>query len=82
MTQKQWCKTNYHSDGQRRFGKLTNGLCDECCKEITPREKVKKEIAELIRQRALLNTRINRLRKKYEEINQDCGIEIGSTTKL
>ncbi|MEG5036207.1 hypothetical protein [Microcoleus sp. AT3-D2] len=30
MTQNGWCRSNYHKDGKRRFGLLTNGLCAEC----------------------------------------------------
>ncbi|MDQ2096802.1 MAG: hypothetical protein QQW96_04045 [Tychonema bourrellyi B0820] len=71
MTQNQWCKTNYHSDGKRRFGKLINGLCSECHeraleKSASLREQTKKEIEALIKQRASINTRINKLRRKYE----------------
>jgi hypothetical protein len=70
MTTDQWCKTNYHDDGRRRFGKLINGLCTECHEKaltaISPTEQAKKQIEALIKQRASINTRINQLRKKYE----------------
>lgn len=65
-----WCRSNYHSDGKRRFGKIINGLCSECHEKslsaISPTEQAKKQIEALIKQRASINTRINQLRKKYE----------------
>ena len=30
MTKSGWCRSNYHSDGKRRWSNLTNGLCSEC----------------------------------------------------
>ena len=62
MTKSGWCRNNYHKDGKRRYGELVKGLCDECQKNSP--NKVKEQIAQLLKQRASLNTRINKLRQK------------------
>ena len=74
MTQKQWCKTNYHSDGKRRFAILTNGLCYECeLKSVPSRSNIAEKITELQEKisdletdRDRLNSEIDRLRTKIQ----------------
>jgi len=60
-----WCKTNYHSDGKRRFGELENGLCAEC-RHDNSQQSIREKIEEMLRQRSSLNTKISLLRKKLE----------------
>lgn len=75
MTQKQWCKTNYHSDGKRRFAILTNGLCVECelklivvARSQTAQKisSLQEEIFDLEIERDRLNSEIDRLRTKIQ----------------
>lgn len=70
-----WCKTNYHSDGKRRFGNLTNGLCIECelkgmifirSQTATRISRLKQEIFDLEIERNRINYEIDRLRFKLQ----------------
>lgn len=70
-----WCKTNYHSDGKRRFGNLTKGLCVECelkgmilirSQTATRISRLKQEIFDLEIERNRINYEIDRLRFTLE----------------
>jgi|AGSF01.1.fsa_nt_gi hypothetical protein len=73
MTQNGWCRTNYHKDGKRRFGYLTNGLCLECelktmilARSQTADQiiQLQEKIIDLETERNRLNFEIDRLRFK------------------
>lgn len=75
MTKNGWCRTNYHLDGKRRFGNLTNGLCVECelkgmvlvrSQTATKISQLQAEIFELEIERNRLNLEIDRLRFKLQ----------------
>jgi len=75
MTKNGWCRNNYHKDGKRRFGNLTNGLCLECQLKLTvvarsqTAQKIsslKEEISDLEIERDRLNSEIDRLRFKLQ----------------
>ncbi|MGB8688927.1 MAG: hypothetical protein WCD53_16535 [Microcoleus sp.] len=77
MTKNGWCRTNYHSDGKRRFAILTNGLCVECelklivvARSQTAQKilELQKEIFDLEIERNRINCEIDRLR--FELTNQ------------
>jgi len=38
MTKSGWCRSNYHSDGKRRWGFLEAGLCCECSLALVGKE--------------------------------------------
>jgi transcription initiation factor IIE alpha subunit len=75
MTQNGWCRTNYHKDGKRRFGRLTKeGLCCECEAELVNNSensadkgkitRLEQTIVDLEIERERLNSKIKRLRYK------------------
>ena len=84
MTQNGWCRSNYHKDGKRRFGLLTNGLCAECywsdpaqgtfaANEVKAIETKKitrliEKINDLEEQRSLVNQEIYRLRNQLQAL--------------
>jgi septal ring factor EnvC (AmiA/AmiB activator) len=69
-----WCRTNYHTDGKRRFGLLTNGLCWECEAEKPGRDdksqitRLEQKIVDLEQERDRLNSKIKRLRSKLQTL--------------
>jgi septal ring factor EnvC (AmiA/AmiB activator) len=69
-----WCRTNYHTDGKRRFGLLTNGLCCECEAEKPGRDdksqitRLEQKIVDLEQERDRLNSKIKRLRSKLQTL--------------
>ncbi|MEG3981826.1 hypothetical protein QUA08_13730 [Microcoleus sp. T3B2] len=73
MTKNGWCRTNYHSDGKRRYGNLTNGLCCECSLSVTGKEadkitRLQEKINDLEQEREQLNAEIKRLRFKLQTL--------------
>lgn len=84
MTQNGWCRSNYHKDGKRRFGLLTNGLCAECywsdpaqgtfpASEIQANEsqkitRLRERINDLEEKRASVNQEIYRLRQQLQTL--------------
>jgi septal ring factor EnvC (AmiA/AmiB activator) len=70
MVNKGWCRTNYHTNGKRRFGLLTNSLCCECEAEKPGRDdksqisRLEQKIVDLEQERSRLNSKIKRLRSK------------------
>ncbi|MEG4805417.1 hypothetical protein QUB63_32630 [Microcoleus sp. ARI1-B5] len=77
MTKNGWCRTNYHSDGKRRFGKLTNRLCNEChfsgeigtCgKALDKITGLQEKINDLEEERDRLCAEIDRLRSKLQTL--------------
>lgn len=73
-----WCKNNYHSDGKRRFGKLTGGICIECMGLETASEikqlsdkinKAEEDRANLTYQIREMRVKMNRLKEKDESFN-------------
>ncbi|MEG4596023.1 hypothetical protein QUB00_30055 [Microcoleus sp. F8_C2] len=82
MTQNGWCRTNYHKDGKRRFGKLTNGFCCECEADgaFAPRKlrpepddqskitRLEQKIADLEQEGRRLDSEIKRLRSKLQTL--------------
>jgi predicted nuclease with TOPRIM domain len=73
MTKNGWCRTNYHADGKRRWGNLTNGLCNECSLSLTSKEAEKitqcqEKINDLEFERCSLNNEIDRLRSKLQTL--------------
>jgi chromosome segregation ATPase len=83
-----WCRTNYHKDGKRRFGSLTNGLCCECEAEqqqLGRDEKSKitrleQKIVDLEQERDRLNSKIKHLRSKLQTLINS--IQKSRVTKL
>ena len=66
-----WCRTNYHSDGKRRFGYLTNGLCSECAFKGTNAGKVtrlQQKINDLEYERERINCEIDSFRYKLQSL--------------
>lgn len=73
MTKNGWCRSNYHSDGKRRYGNLTSGLCIECSLPITGKEadritRLTERINDLEAERSQLGCEIDRLRQKLETL--------------
>jgi septal ring factor EnvC (AmiA/AmiB activator) len=74
MTNNGWCRTNYHTDGKRRFGLLTHGLCCECEAEKPGRDdkskitRLEQKIVDLEQERDRLNSKIKRLRSKLQTL--------------
>ncbi len=73
MTKSGWCRTNYHSDGKRRYGLLENGLCCECSLRFTSKEadkitRLQEKINDLEADREQLNSEIHRLRFKLQTL--------------
>lgn len=73
MTKNGWCRTNYHSDGKRRYGKLTDRLCNECSLSATGKEaekitRLQEKISDLESERSQLNSEIYRLRQKLQTL--------------
>ena len=83
-----WCRTNYHKDGKRRFGSLTNGLCCECeaeqqqpgRDEKSQITRLEQKIVDLERERDGLNSKIKRLRSKLQTLINS--IQKSRVTKL
>ena len=77
-----WCRSNYHKDGKRRFGSLTNGLCCECEAEQQQQQqkpglhrdekskitRLEQKIVDLEQERNRLNSEIKRLRSKLQSL--------------
>ncbi|MEG3843852.1 hypothetical protein [Microcoleus sp. herbarium14] len=81
---KGWCRTNYHRDGKRRYGSLTDGLCTECSLSVTGKEadkitRLQEKINDLEAERDLLNSEIHRLRQKLQTLIKS--IEKSKVTK-
>jgi len=76
MTNKGWCRSNYHKDGKRRWGSLTNGFCCECeaqQQQLGRDEKSKitrleQKIIDLEQERRRLDSEIQRLRSKLQTL--------------
>jgi septal ring factor EnvC (AmiA/AmiB activator) len=75
-----WCRSNYHRDGKRRWGSLTNGFCCECEAEKQQQEpglhrdekskitRLEQKIVDLEQERSRLNSKIKRLRSKLQTL--------------
>lgn len=63
-----WCKTNYHADGKRRYGLLTNGLCNDCWNKkllpTTPKKSISLENSNLE------HTSMEKIQQIIQQINQ------------
>jgi hypothetical protein len=62
-----WCNTVFHSDGKRRYGQLTRGLCFECRTRIkqTPETKeIERQISLLEGKKEDIDKKISGLRYK------------------
>ncbi len=75
MTKSGWCRNNYHADGKRRYGNLTNGLCIECSLSTTGKEadritRLQERINDLEAERSQLGCEIDRLRLKLKTLIQ------------
>ncbi len=76
MTQNGWCRTNYHKDGKRRWGSLTNGFCCECeasqqqpgRNEKSKITRLEQKIVDLQQERLRLDSEIKRLRLKLRTL--------------
>jgi hypothetical protein len=76
MTQNGWCRANYHKDGKRRWGSLTNGLCCECeaeqqqpgRDEKSKITRLEQKIVDLEQERLRLDSEIKRLRLKLRTL--------------
>jgi septal ring factor EnvC (AmiA/AmiB activator) len=79
ITNNGWCRTNYHKDGKRRFGRLSkNGLCCECDAELAKQSgvaaekskitRLEQKIVDLEQERERLNSEIKRLRSKLQTL--------------
>jgi len=76
MTQNGWCRTNYHKDGKRRWGSLTNGFCCECeaeqqqpgRDEKSKITRLEQKIVDLEQERSRLDSEIKRLRLKLRTL--------------
>jgi predicted RNase H-like nuclease (RuvC/YqgF family) len=72
-----WCRTNYHRDGKRRWGSLTNGFCGECEAEQQQQPgrdekskitRLEQKIIDLEQERRRLDSKIQRLRSKLQTL--------------
>lgn len=76
MTKNGWCRTNYHSDGKRRYGSLINGLCNECCcistekNNASAKVRLQQKINDLETERDRINLEIKRLRSKLQTLTK------------
>ena len=74
MTNNGWCRSNYHKDGKRRWGSLTNGLCCECetgQKQGDDKGKIirlQQKIVDLEQERDRLDKEVDRLRSKLQTL--------------
>lgn len=71
MTKSGWCRSNYHSDGKRRWSNLTNGLCSEC--QLTGAvsgkvTRIQQKINDLEYERDRLNSEIDCLKYKLQTL--------------
>lgn len=75
MTKSGWCRSNYHSDGKRRWGFLEAGLCCECSLALVGKEadkvtRLQEKISDLMEERAQIEREINGLRQKLRAFTQ------------
>jgi len=81
MTINGWCRNNYHKDGKRRFGRLTNGFCCECLTNHiidrptnhTVNQTVQTSSTQLAedKKKAALKSKITRLEQKIVDVEVD-----------
>ena len=76
MTINGCCRSNYHKDGKRRFGNLTNGFCCECeaeqqqpgRDEKSKITRLEKKIVDLEQERLRLDSEIKRCCSKLQTL--------------
>ncbi|MEG4500658.1 hypothetical protein QUB05_26420 [Microcoleus sp. F10-C6] len=74
-----WCRSNYHKDGKRRWGSLTNGLCCECeCETKTGKQQVGDDKGKIIR----LQQKIVDLEQERDRLDKEVDHALAPNCKL